>query len=316
MIKLGLLRYQRPMLALVPRMIARGLIPAGTYPLTAIEPVQCVIAPPADRLVEQYTHWCGATDRYPTTLPPHLVSHWGLPIATRLLLQTPFPLARVLNQGVTIRIHGKLPRREVLHCRGSVQHITETDERIRMTVRLVTGTATQTNLVETDLHMVFIRANAPGGKKSARSDNPEIWHTVGHWQADSHDGLRFALLTGDFNPIHWLALAGRMSALRSKILHGFGSFARTFEQLDQRLHQRLNQQLGQNLEQIREQQRVTELDLRFLRPVPLPSGPLIVEQAPASTPGQSAIRVADATGKCYLAGSVSYRNSCAFPIAE
>ena len=38
-------------------------------------------------------------------------------------------------------------------------------------------------------------------------------------------GLEFAKLTGDFNPIHWLAPYAKSAGFRGCILHGFGTFA-------------------------------------------------------------------------------------------
>ncbi len=44
-------------------------------------------------------------------------------------------------------------------------------------------------------------------------------------------GADFAKLTGDFNPIHWLAPYARAVGFRGVILHGFGMFARAHEAL-------------------------------------------------------------------------------------
>jgi hypothetical protein len=41
--------------------------------------------------------------------PPHMVSQWGLSFATRLLLQTHYPLSQVINQGVSLKMNGKIP---------------------------------------------------------------------------------------------------------------------------------------------------------------------------------------------------------------
>ena len=51
------------------------------------------------------------------------------------------------------------------------------------------------------------------------------------WPNGPRAGLEFALLTGDFNPIHWIGPAARMAGFDAQILHGFGSAARTSEAL-------------------------------------------------------------------------------------
>ena len=73
----------------------------------------------------------------------------------------------------------------------------------------------------------------PSFKKSKQNKvQPELdWKTQGQWYATQHDGFKFALLTGDFNPIHWISLAGKLSAFKMKVLHGFGMFVRSYEQL-------------------------------------------------------------------------------------
>ena len=101
--------------------------------------------------------------------------------------------------------------------------------------------------------------------------------------------MQFALITGDFNPIHWSSLIGKLSGLPSKILQGFGSFARTLEQL--------------KLDQI------AQVDLRFLRPVRLPSEQLLVEQTSFDEVLSAQLRLRDRHGNVYLAGTVQQRSS-------
>lgn len=286
----GLLRYQWPMLVLACKIVWRGIRP-GSGPQRAlcdIAPIRRVVAAPTAQLVDSYRDWCGAGERYVDTLPPHMVAHWGLPVATELVLQTPFPVSKVLNQGVTVTIHGDLPRHQPLVCTGAVQDVVEKDDRVRMSVLLQTGTAATPVLVETSLHMVIIRhrSKAAGAKKQSTVGSDEIWDTTGAWRATSHDGLQFALLTGDFNPIHWLPLAGRLSALRGKILHGFGTFARCFELLGG--------------------DRIRHIDVRFLRPVPLPSAHLLVQQAERPAGAARPIRLTDDNAQVYLTGSVGW----------
>ena len=216
-----------------------------------------------------------------------MVAQWGLPIAAQLLLQTPFNLIRVLNQGLTLHINGALPRNQPLHCFGQIQSLVETKHRTRVSVLLQTGTKEQPDLVEAVLHVVFVHHKDATRKKSASAAQHVHWEPKGSWSALEHDGWRFALLTGDFNPIHWLSLAGRLSTLQQKMLHGFGTFARTFEQLGNTP--------------------VRQIDLRFLHPVPLPSAQLQVEQSSTHSDGQYQLRLRGSDEQMHMAGSVSYQ---------
>ena len=71
-------------------------------------------------------------------------------------------------------------------------------------------------------------------------------------------GLDFAKLTGDFNPIHWLAPYARASGFRAVILHGFSTFARSIEALNR------SRFAG-------DPSKLTVIDARFSRPLVLPA---------------------------------------------
>jgi acyl dehydratase len=71
-------------------------------------------------------------------------------------------------------------------------------------------------------------------------------------------GADFARLTGDFNPIHWLGSYAKAVGFRDVILHGFASFALTFEALVGRVFS------GDAC-------RLSRLDANFTRPLVLPA---------------------------------------------
>lgn len=256
-----------------------------------ITPVARVIAAPPADLVEAYAMWAGVAqpdggngDTH--ALPPHMVSQWSLPLVGELLLRMPYKLTSVINQGVGLRVHGPLPRGVPLHVRAAVEQIEETPGRIKVVVAVSTGTAEQASLVEARLHMSFLLPG-PRPPRSARQDTDEPpWQAVGQWHADADDGLRFALLTGDFNPIHWCGPLARRSVFRGLVLHGFGSFVRSYELLKQ-----------QGIE-------FNEIDVRFVKPVPLPCSALAVQIAPAEASGQRAIRLTGTGDTLHLAGNL------------
>jgi hypothetical protein len=286
----GLLRHHGPMLKASARILlqaaGRGVLPprAGeaTAQTLAGTTIQRTIAAPPPRLADAYIRWCGAAGRYDGELPPHMVSQWGLPMVGELLMRLPYRLTSVINQGVSMIVHGPLPRGVPLALSAAIESVEQADGRVRVTVAIVTGTATTATLVETRLHMSFLLP----GKRPPKTATPRLpdpaWHTAGRWQADADDGLRFALLTGDFNPIHWCAPVARRSVFGGKVLQGFGSLARSIETLGGGFR---------------------ELDVRFLRPVPLPCPPLSVRLASeADADGWRALQLAGGDTTVHLAG--------------
>jgi hypothetical protein len=291
-----LLRYQLPMLLTGARVVGHTVLnaivpasrPAARATATALRimPVARVIAAPPDALVAEYIRWAGAAG-YGDELPPHMVSQWSLPLVGELLLHMPYKLTSVINQGVSLRVHGPLPRHVPLNVSAAVEQIEETPGRIKVVVAVITGTAQQPLLVEARLHMSFLLPGPRTAKTApARAAEP-TWQPIGQWNADARDGLRFALLTGDFNPIHWCGPLARRSVFRSLVLHGFGSFVRSYETLRQH---------GVDFK---------EIDVRFVKPVPLPSSVLSVQIAPPGDEGWRPVRLAGGAGSTlHLAGNL------------
>ena len=289
----GLLRHQLPMLLTGARVVGHTVLnaivpasrPATVDGASAGSGEMRVIDAPPDDLVAQYVRWAGAAG-YGDELPPHMVSQWSLPLVGELLLRMPYKLTSVINQGVSLRVNGPLPRRTPLHVSAAVEHIEKTPGRIKVVVAVVTGTAQQPSLVEARLHMSFLLPGPRAAKATPASTTEPAWHTAGHWQADDRDGLRFALLTGDFNPIHWCGPLARRSVFRSLVLHGFGSFVRSYEILRQQ---------GVSFK---------EIDVRFVKPVPLPCSALSVQVAPPNDDGWRSVRLTGAEGAIHLAGNL------------
>jgi acyl dehydratase len=293
----GLLRHQGDMLRMGGRILLhaarRALLPApdesrSAFTPAAIAPITRTIDAPPAELVEHYIAWATAWsngDRYSAQLPPHMVSQWSLPLVAELLLQLPYRLASVINQGASLRVHGPLPRDTPLIVSAAIERIEHTPGRDKVVVVIVTGTAQHGRLVEARLHMSFLLPG-PRAPRAAPEPAPEPqWRTAGLWHADADDGLRFALLTGDFNPIHWCAPLARRSVFGGTVLHGFGSLVRSYEAL--------------------EPDSIKEIDVRFLRPVPVPCAALSVQVAPmdsADADGWRALRLAGAGDTVHLAG--------------
>ncbi|NHB57168.1 protein dehydratase [Acinetobacter sp. 194] len=244
-----------------------------------IPAVDKVIAAPKNDLVDAYIHWSGASiEKYRTTLPAHMVSQWGLSIASDLVLQSVYPLANVINQGLSLHIYGELPRDTPLKIHANIESIQEIEGIARIAVKITTGTEKQPHLVDTIVHMAFLLPNFKKSKSNKSIQTLE-WKTVGHWRASAHDGLKFAMLTGDFNPIHWIKLVGMLSPFKNKVLHGFGMLVRSYECLPDE---------------------IKYLDVRFTKPVNLPSAKLSVQIA--SQDNQVQFRLLGAQDQVHMIG--------------
>lgn len=244
-----------------------------------IAPIIEVIDPPSNDLIEHYVKWTGSKiNKYRDSIPPHMVSQWGLSFATRLLLQTHYPLSQVINQGVSLKMNGKIPRNEKLMIQAKIAQVDERNGLARVSVQITTGTISQPDLVETILHMAFI---LPTFKKVKRTETQEHknWTAQGEWSVQSDDGFKFALLTGDFNPIHWVGFLAKFSNFGQKVLHGFGVFAKSFELLPEE---------------------VKQIDVRFLKPVKLPSQHNQVETCTEQS--EKYVRVVGSAGQVCLMG--------------
>ena len=72
-------------------------------------------------------------------------------------------------------------------------------------------------------------------------------------------GLTFALLTGDFNPVHWAPAYARAAGFATPILHGFAMMARALDGLERGLYAGATD-------------RIRTIDVKFKRPLILAHG--------------------------------------------
>lgn len=286
-VSLALILHQGQMIRTWGRVFAKSFLPFvrnGQNP-EKFQSLASIIPAPADELVTAYADWSGAPGQYPDSLPPHMFCQWSLAPAIQVIEQSRYNVAEVVNQGVTMRMHGPLPRDQSLVVRASLESLKETEGRADLAVKVVTGTRETPKLVEAILHVAFMLDSPSRRSAAVRALKPapdSEWDNVGSWQAGPKDGFHFAVLTGDFNPIHWLESAGKKSPFGRTVLQGLGMLARTYEQLKGHIE-------------------FKEIDVRFQRPVPLPSGNLHVEYAPALNGGH-VIRLVDENRRVRLSG--------------
>jgi hypothetical protein len=170
---------------------------------------------------------------------------------------------RVVNAGCRMRVAAMLPRGEPLQVRAQLTHVDDDGQRALITQRIITGTASAPDALHVEIHaFVPLRSQARNGRAPAadKRDKPRVpqgAREIAFENLPGDAGLSFAKLTGDFNPIHWVPAYAKAAGFRSVILHGFGTFARSYEGLVRGL-------LGGDV------RRLKQLDAKFTRPLVLP----------------------------------------------
>lgn len=249
------------------------------------------------RLIDDYIrHVGGDPGWYAGSVPPHLFCQWGLPLFARALKNSSYPVSRVINAGCRMEIARPLPSGEPLRVRARLETVDDDGRRAVLGERIVTGTESAPEALVCHMNaLVLLKRSEGGGSKKPKPTVPEDAREIGRWSLLKRAGLDFALLTGDFNPIHWIAPFARMAGFKSKILHGFSTMARTVETLNRSLWQ------GRP-------DRLESIEVRFVGPVVLPaevgvyvgdSGEVFVGQSPgaaACLTGQFAERQDDSHG--------------------
>jgi acyl dehydratase len=249
------------------------------------------IPPRPAALVHDYVrHVGGEPASYPKLLPPHLFPQWVFPLQARALEGVPYPLQKVLNGGCRIEVRAPLPADRPLVVATRLDAIDDDGRRAVLHFLATTGPEDEPEALVVRLQAVVPLATSAGDKrddadrKKERARVPTDARELAQWKLGARAGLEFAILTGDFNPVHWVPPYARAFGFRSVILHGFSTMARTFEGLRHGL---------------RASPRV--LDVRFTRPLALPARVGLFTRA---HDGVREVFVGDAAGApAYLRGT-------------
>jgi acyl dehydratase len=223
------------------------------------------LAPPSERLVRDYLRHVGADVRaHRGTIPPHLFPHWSFPLAARSLLGLPYRLLSAVNGGCRLVLRAPLALNQPLRVRARLVAIKDDGRRAVLQQRVVTGQAGCELALAADLYVIVPSAAGRGsparGERPVRDrpSVPEGASELSRLQLSSNAGLAYAILTGDFNPIHWLGAYARAAGFQGPLLHGFALLARVIEALQAR-------RFGGSSD------RLESIDVRFASPLYLPS---------------------------------------------
>lgn len=283
------LRHQLPVIASLGSTALAALrkpAPGAAPPVLPSPEIVRTIAPRPAGLVRDYLrHVGGDPAAYRGVVPPHLFPQWGFPLAARTLAGVPYPLARVLNGGCRLEINAPLPADAALTVRAQLVDIDDDGRRAVLRQRVITGTAEAPEALVATLFAIVPLEQAPGARGPRQVVRvPDDARELARWRLGADAGLAFALLTGDVNPVHWIAPYARAAGFKRTILHGFATMARAIEGL---VRARF----------AGDPSRLRVWDCKFTRPLLLPA------QVGLYTRGQD-VWVADAPGgPAYLAAN-------------
>ena len=255
--------HQRSMLmslgnVAVDSLVERFRPPPRWHALPGPEVSTRLTAPP-DALIDDFLrHISADTAGYAGVVPPQLFPQWGLSVALRALRGCGFPLVKMLNGGCRIESNAALRRGEPLTVRARLERVNDDGRRAVLCQRIVTEHAGAAEALVTEVYgIVRVPATQLLAAQSSRQPAylPASARRLEEWALPREAGLEFALLTGDFNPLHWLAPYARAMGFRSTILHGFAAMARVYAGLERAFAPR----------------RLRLLDMRFVRPITLPA---------------------------------------------
>lgn len=183
-----------------------------------------------------------------------------------------------------MQIHKPLNRDEAIALRGSLMDVSDDGDKVRIHTRVQASNPKGELAMVIDSYSTVPRAKPAGKSKPAKREEHEF-NTAGNWDAEEEDGLAFAMLTGDFNPIHTIKAVGKRTRFKSCILHGFGQLARTWEVLNNAGYS------------------VADLDVRWIKPLPLPNPGMQVQTSTAKdSEGYTQLRLAAADGTLHMVG--------------
>lgn len=257
--------------------------------------------PPSPDLVRRYLeHIGGRPADYDGALPPHLFPQWTFDMLAKTLQHLTYPLHTLVNGGCRLEVNGRLPDDERLSVSAKLVEVDESPSRVRLHHVIETGPIRHTDAIVA--HMFNVLPRSPVGPDSAgkreESDSesrrpkivPEGAFQLEHWVLDADAGIDFAKLTGDFNPIHWLAPAARAAGFSNTILHGFSTMARAFE--------------GLKHHALRDDETLRALDVRFTNPLELPAEVGLYVDEDEAEDGEQGVFVGDGPGeRAYMIGS-------------
>jgi hypothetical protein len=243
-VPLSFVRHQLPLIAGFGRLavlaVGRRVLPRASNGAFALPGPQLSqrVPPRAPQLIEGFlAHLGSPVGTWDGVLPPHLFPQWTFPLVSRAIEPLPYSPLRLLNGGCRLTVNRPLPPDEAIDVTAQLTGVEDDGRLALLTVQVTTGTATAPNALEIEfrpLVRVGRRKGSDDGErreKKARPCVPADAREIGRWSLGWRDSFDFALVTGDFNPIHWVPPVARAAGFRSTLAHGFATMCRSIEAL-------------------------------------------------------------------------------------
>jgi acyl dehydratase len=217
---------------------------------------------PAQDLIRDYLVWVGGDPKaWAGQVPHHFFPYWNFPWMSKTLEGVPYDVSKILNGGVTLTMNRPIPAGEDLVVTAQLIRIDDDERRVVFHQRVTTSTASAPDAQVAEMRLVLPKKRKKNADGDKVADAPKIVpndaRELARWKLPANAGLDFAVLTGDFNPIHWIPAAGRAAGFGGCILHGFATMARALEGVNAAV-------LAGRIDAM------SQYDVRFARPVKLP----------------------------------------------
>ncbi|GGA74025.1 hypothetical protein GCM10011369_14840 [Neiella marina] len=289
-VPVSLLLEQGPMLKSFAGVIGRELVPftiASENP-DSFADITAELATPSERLISHYMEWAGCDKgRYSASIPTHIFFQLAMPLCIKQLAQSRYRLSKVINQGCRMTVIKPVPWETPVMAKVSVTSVREVPgkARVSQTISIYYDDELAAELQVQTLFPLSIASK----RRNKLPETQASYSVIGHWSSNDHDGRDFALLSGDFNPIHWSRWVGKMSPFGTRVLHGMGTFIRSIEVLQNNL-----------------QANIRDIDARFTAPLKLPGGVnTLLHQLDSTAANQQQVplRLEDENGRLLMLGS-------------
>jgi acyl dehydratase len=257
-----------------------------------------VVPPPSRELIRDFVRFCGGDPgQHSGAVPPHLFSQWSLPVLLEVAKVLPYPPVKVINAGFRLGIDRPIPVGSRLEVSGQLMKVEESERGASIEVAVETAAVGEPRALRAEIRVLVpsrkkedVASSKANGTSKEKPRVPTDARVLVERRLSTQAGLDFAELTGDFNPIHWIAPYARAMRFRNVILHGFGTAAIAFEAIG-RAH------LSGRFSRLR------SIDVSFTRPLVLPSRVAVCIAAGSE---RTKLWVGDAPGgPAYLSGHVT-----------
>ncbi|MBQ48228.1 MAG: hypothetical protein CMP10_12420 [Zetaproteobacteria bacterium] len=232
-------------------------------PAIPSEAVEDTIPPRHRFLIRDFVrHIGGEPEDYTNEVPPHFFPQWCVPTLSKTLQGIPWDLTKILNGGCEMVINQPIPQNEALVVNASLSGFNRKENMIIIEQKIFTGTASAPKSIEiTQSSLIPLKVKKKNKGEKKPKEKPKVpleAKEIGQIQLKGSAGWEFAVLTGDFNPLHWVPMWAKAAGHASPINHGFSTMARSFEVLKNNVWEGSTENLH-------------KFSCRFTRPLKLPA---------------------------------------------